>query len=274
MTHYPRDTKLAKIVLSIDWHAYEDDGDPEEPLIEWTIDTPTSGYHPGKHCGVISLIHLISGLKYCHARVEWKSPIYSPFVRDQGRPKDNITIAGLLNQGQRNGNLKSEGPLEDGLVNFTDLLQSIAHVLNFGPFTPTTETASPPFTFRPEESKIWKHYDKQDAPAKKAFKRAASFFSCAYNQDLPDNSESTGQEDLQHTVDASIVAITGLLYLYRSELLSDEHAADWDVGEALSKAKTKRSLVIEERRWADKVVEACNLEFLKSARKAQTKSQT
>ena len=54
MTYYPLDTKLAKIVLSIDWHAYE--GDPLSPRIEWTIDTPASEYHPGKHYGVMVVL--------------------------------------------------------------------------------------------------------------------------------------------------------------------------------------------------------------------------
>ena len=164
MTHFTQDTKLAKMVLSIDWHAYDDD--PLKPLIEWSIDTPTSEYHPGKHCGVIYLNCLLSNLKPCQTRVAWKSPIYSPFVQDQG---------------EGNGNLQSERLMEDGLVNFTDLLQSIAHVLLFGPFSPTAETAAPPFIFRPENPHIWKHYETQDAKANKAFKRAASFFSRAYN---------------------------------------------------------------------------------------------
>jgi hypothetical protein len=161
----------------------------------------------------------------------------------------------------------------DGLVNFTDLLQSIAHVLEFGPFSPDTETASPSFTFDPHETHIWTHCKKQDATAKQAFKQAASFLSRAYNQDLTAESESTDPEDLQQARDASIIAITGLLHLHRPELLGKEHAAEWDVGEALAQPKTRRALAIEERRWVDKLAESCNLEFLKSSRKAQIKPQ-
>ena len=50
MTHYTRDTKLVKVILSLDWRAYE--GNAEEPQIEWKIDTPTSEYHPGVHRGL------------------------------------------------------------------------------------------------------------------------------------------------------------------------------------------------------------------------------
>jgi hypothetical protein len=162
---------------------------------------------------------------------------------------------------------------EDGLVNFTDLLQSIAHVLEFGPFTPETEAASPSFTFDPHETHIWTHYKKLDATAKQAFNQVASFFSRAYNQDLPAESESTDQEDLQQARESSILAITGLLNLHRPKLLGREHAAEWDIGEVLAQPKTRRALAMEERRWADKLAEVCNLEFLKFSRKAQIKPQ-
>ena len=257
ITHYPLDTKLAKIVLSIDWHAYE--GDPLEPLIERMIDTPTSEYHSGKHCGVIYLKNLLRGITGCTTRVGWRSPIYSPFVRDRERG---------------NGSLSSDGPLEDILVNFTVLLQSIAHILVFGPFAPTTETLSPPFRFHYEGHHIWKHYNRQGITDKEAFKRAASFFSRAYNQNVPDEFEFTGQEEFhQHARDTSIVAITELLQLYKPELLNDEHAGDWDFREAFAKVRTQRSWAIEDRRWADKIVESCNLEYLKSSKKTQIQQE-
>jgi hypothetical protein len=170
ITHYSRDTKLAKIVLSLDWHAYE--GSPADPLIEWTIDTPTSEYHPGVHRGLIYINQMVQGLYRCRVRVDWKSPIYSPFVRYQGK---------------RKGNLMSKALWGDGLVNFTDLLQSIAHVLEFGPFSPDTETASPSFTFDPHETHIWTHCKKQDATAKQAFKQAASFSPVPTTKTCPQN---------------------------------------------------------------------------------------
>lgn len=227
MTHYPRDTKLAKIVLSIDWYAYE--GNTEVPLMEWTIDSPTSEYYPGTHCDVIHLKTITGGTNHCEARVEWKSPIYSPLVRDRGR---------------REGNLIGEEALEDGLIDITDLFQSIAHVRCFGPFPPATEAESPPFTFLPTEPLIWTHYDKQDATAQKAFKQAASFFSRAYNQDLPDDAEPTSQEDFRHAIHASIVAITGLLDLYQPEWLDYEDILDWDVERPLEDEDEER---LEER---------------------------
>jgi len=255
MTQYPRDTKLAKVVLSIDWHAY--DGDPLEPLIEWTIDTPTSEYHPGKHYGVFHLKNLNRNLLRwttgCTTRVGWRSSIYSPFVRDQE---------------QGNGSLSSNGPLEDIPDDFAGLLQSIAHVLAFGPFAPTAETGSPPFEYRCEDYRIWNHYDGQGTTDKEAFKRAASFFSRAYNQNAPDESEFTGQEELdQYPRDTSILAITELLQLYKPGLLNDEHAGDWNFREAFAKVRTRRSWAIEEKRWADKIVESCDLEYLKFSRK-------
>lgn len=66
MTYYPADTERANIVLTIDWHAYK--GDARSPLMERTIDTRDSGYHPGKHHSTIK--HIYVGLGDCEAACE------------------------------------------------------------------------------------------------------------------------------------------------------------------------------------------------------------
>ena len=111
-------------------------------------------------------------------------------------------------------------------------------------------------------------------PRTRKLSRAAFFFSRAYNQYIPDESESSGQEKLhQNARNTSILTITELLQCCKPELLNDAHAGDWDFHRAIAKVQTQRSLGIEERKWADKIVESCNLVHLKSSRKKQMQQQ-
>ena len=162
MTHYPLDTKLTKVFLFIDWHAYE--GDPSSPQVEWMINTSTSEYHPGKLYGVIYIEDLLGS---CKMRLAWRSPIYSPYVHHF----DNA-----------DGSLKSPRMSKDKPVDLTDLLQSIAHILVFGPFADPPKRRHPPFEFEYQNDDMWERHWTHCSSISKinlAFKLVSSFFSRA-----------------------------------------------------------------------------------------------
>ncbi|KAI4123352.1 MAG: hypothetical protein LQ338_005305 [Usnochroma carphineum] len=257
MTRYPPGTKLATISLSVDWHAYE--GDARSPLIEWTIDTPDSEYYPGKHHGNVYVKNLPLGVARSTLLVGWKSAIYSPFVLDR-------------DMGQ--GNVISERIWKDEPVDLTELLDPLAHTLVFGPFDSTTGFPPPLLRLRIENGWLWRCYRKQDSQDKEAFMRAASFFSRAYNQDISEHADSANQEELeQKSLVTSIKTVKELLQLYNPELLRDGYTRNWDYRGAFARSETRRSWALEERKWADKLIEACNLGFLKLWRTNQVQQE-
>ena len=256
ITDYPPGSKLAVIIISTEWRAFE--GDPTDPLIEWEINVPDSAYYPGTHSGVIYVKDMRSGLWGCKTRVGWRSPIYSPLVREEERG---------------NGSLSSDGPLEEPAVDYTELLYSIAHTLAFGPFGYRTDKVFPPFGFHYEGAEVKSHYKIEEETGQDAFRRASSFFSRAYNLEIPDESAFTGQELHQQARDTSIAVITELLRSYRPELLEDTHDGDWNFRDAFAKVTTQRNWAMEERKWADKIIEACNLRYLKHSREQQLQQE-
>ncbi|KAL9628880.1 MAG: hypothetical protein Q9164_007118, partial [Protoblastenia rupestris] len=240
-TYYPQDTKFAKIVLFIDWHAYE--SDPYDPQMEWMIETPNSEYHPGKHYGVI---HDAEGgypnMPLGRMRVAWRSPIFSPFVDLHKSYDDSLK------------SLRTPEDEEDEHTNFTNLFQSIAHILVFGLSIDVPHLSPPPFRFELQNGMDWSHYISLDKPfheRNRDFKILSSFFSRAYNGDIPDESVVAGQgnpsrEDCEH-----------IMYAIRT--FANFHIASFGGGnqprelqEAFDGIKTQKDLSIEERRWADK----------------------
>ncbi|KAL8922320.1 MAG: hypothetical protein Q9172_003612 [Xanthocarpia lactea] len=259
--YYPPNTKLATVRLSIDWHAYETDlEDPLEPLIQWTVDTPDSEYHPGKHRGTIYVKDIVSGIRHATVHVVWKSAIYSPYVRARD-PGD--------------GSIAGDPVFEQISVDLTETFEAIAHALLFGPFNATNETFPLALKLRYENTHIWKKYKKQSASDQEAFKRAASFFSRAYNQDSAADIAGTPKEqDLEpKALVTSIKTIKELLQLYRPQLLEASQTKDWDFRAAFAKVETRREWALEEKGWADRIVEACDLKFLKQYQKAQKQQE-
>ncbi|KAL8739111.1 MAG: hypothetical protein Q9181_000222 [Wetmoreana brouardii] len=252
--YYPPGTKLAKVDLSIDWHAYE--GDPLEPLIEWTIHTPESEYHPGKHYGlfIVRKIHIPKGSSGLGPtmHVVWKSAIYSPFVRDRD-PGD--------------GSIVGDAVFEQAPIDLTEILESLAHVLLYGPFDSPTEIPAPIFRLRHENPRIWKGYEKQSPDDKEAFKRAASFFARAYNQDPPDKRELPIEKHLlPKALVTSVKTLRELVELY----LGPRELGNWDF-RAFGTIDRWEMWALEEKKEADKIINACNLEYLKLYRQAQIK---
>lgn len=257
VTYYPPGTELAKITLSIDWHAYE--GDPTNPQIEWTIDTPTSEYHPGKHNGAIYVKGFFLPTNPIMF-VSWKSAIYSPFIRDRDTG---------------NGSVVGDNIFEKIHIDLTELLDSLANFLISGPFgdSSTAKTLPPLLKFRYENTGLWRHYEGKEG-AQEAFKRAASFFSRAYNLNSAEHANAAHEEKVEpKALFASIRAITEMLQLYNPELLSDRHAEEWNYREAFGGVETPRSWALEDKKWADKIVDLFDLGFLSQWRKEQVQQE-
>lgn len=191
--------------------------------------------------------------------VDWKSAIYSPFVRD-------------LNPG--NGSVVGDRVWVHASIDLMEILEALANILVFGPFGSPTGTLPPVFKVRHENTRIWRCYEKQGADDKEAFRRLASFFSRAYNQDLPGYADPAGQEKLEpKRLVASITTIKELLQLYSPPSLDDGQIKDWDYRQAFAKIETRRDWAIEEKKWADKIIESCDLKFLKQWRKTQAQQE-
>ena len=71
----------------------------------------------------------------------------------------------------------------------------------------------------------------------------------------------------------SIKTIRELLQLYRHKLLEASQTKDWNFRTVFAKVERRREWALEEKEWADRIVEACDLEFLKQYRKAQRQQE-
>jgi hypothetical protein len=239
---YPKDGRLATIQLHIDWNRFDD---PYKPKCKWVIYAPQSLYYPGWHSGEIRFTKLNELLPLILGRFQviWSSPIFLPFL-----------YAG--------GFMSSVGPLEDIkiLQGFTSILECLAHVAAFGPFVEPGQNPQRPFDWHYGDFDIMP-YGGRD---RNTFLRAASFFARAYTQPLPDEGNFQGVGFSAECRETSTKAIRELLNFYRPEILQDANSSqEWQIEAAYENVHSQRQWALEDRKWADRLVDACDLKFLK-----------
>ena len=248
---YPIDDGLAEISLVIDWKPHYE---PEKPSLRWMINVPDSLYYPGRHVGHFELMYRSSAklgssdkLFDSRLRVVWESPIFSPF-----QPK--------------NGLLSSVGPLEEtsAPLILTKALQSIAHLLVFGPFA-TKPTAL--FTFHVMGHKESQYFSQKDTDQ---CMRATAFFANAFTRDAPDPDAFSDFGLLPQCRESSVNAIQELISFYELVEKVDEKAAHdkkWQLSEAYDSADSQQEWIERDQEWATLIADLAGFQFItKSSR--------
>ena len=243
LLRYPTADPVATINLSVDWNAFDDD--PFKPSFKWLIHAPQSLFYPGTHRGQIHFTRTPSIFER-GVKVQWISPIFAPFVA-------------------QTGTLSSDGPLEEMSIlnsNVTSLLQSLAHPLAFGPYYDLNNPHAP-FKFHCEigdgASEFFRTVDREK------FVRASSFFARAYTVPAPQEDEFVGKGFSSECRETSATALRELLEWYDKDILKDPVDKAWNFENALQNVNSQREWALEERKWADKLIETCGLLFMKRA---------
>jgi hypothetical protein len=240
----------ALICVNIDWNAFID---PHKPSFRWSIDTPESLYHPGKHRGQLYVKKIEKSIFESKFGVRWESPIFSPFI--------NLW-----------GSLSSEGPLEErpAYLGFTDVMMSLAHFVAFGPYDERGDCPKAPYSFHSMDSEASGYFKRAE---RDAFARASSFFARAYTLEVPEEDQFVGKGFSNECRETSVVVIQELLQFYRPESLNDPSTNDeWDFRQAFANVTSHRDWAIEESKWATKLVDTCGFEFLRNSIKAVVES--
>jgi hypothetical protein len=241
---YPAHDGLAEISMVVDWKPYNES---EKPSLRWMINVPDSLYYPGRHVGQFELeygANFGGSYKLFHSRLRivWESPIFSPFQSESGQ-------------------LSSVGPLEEtsAPLILTKTLQSIAHLLVFGPIA-TKSTA--PFAFHsmgPQENRYFLQKDADQCM------RATAFFANAFTRDLPDPDAFRDFGLLSQCRESSVKSIQELISFYGLAEKVDEKAVNdkkWQLPGAYDDANSHHEWVERDQEWAALIADLAGFGFI------------
>jgi hypothetical protein len=245
---YPAHDGLAEISMVVDWKPYNES---EKPSLRWMINVPDSLYYPGRHVGQFELKHrpganpsVRGNYKVFHFRlcIVWESPIFSPFQSESGL-------------------LSSLGPLEEtsAPLILTKSLQSIAHLLVFGPFA-TKPTA--PFAFHAMSSQENRYFLQKDVDQ---CMRATAFFANAFTRDLPDPDAFGDFGLLPQCRESSVKAIQELISFYGlAEKVGEKAVSDkkWQLPGAYDGANSQHEWIELDQEWAALIADLAGFEFI------------
>jgi hypothetical protein len=211
------------------------------------INAPNSLFYPGRHVGRFELTRRGSTgdpVSISRLNIIWESPIFSSFPSDRGL-------------------ISSVGPLEESSAPLilTKAVQSIAHLIVFGPF-PTKPTA--PFAFHTMSFKERLYFERNDEDQ---CMRATAFFANALTRDEPE----PGAFDFglqPQCRESSVVAIQELISFYDLTAKVEAKAAEdekWILLEAYDSVDSQLEWIEKDREWATLIADLAELKFIASS---------
>lgn len=247
---YSEGSVSAEIEVTIDFRAFE--GDPQDPLITWTIATSSSKFYPGIHNGVVRIKDFSMYPLSEEYLVVWLSPIYSPLVN----PKRSESTGSMSSSFRR--------------MDFKEIFFAIAHCLLVDPISTDLTIGVSKFAILDEKLRldvsVGQHVYREPFTISNdrnstRFQRAAAFFSRACNKDWDDDSDYINDEPTLSTDrKADVVAIQELLGIHNPELLRDE-GSGWDFKSEFDRDVGTQEWAELEQKWAHKVVKAARKNF-------------
>ena len=220
---------------------------------DWTIRSPNSAYHPGKHFGSIKLP---DDFPFKGPYVKWESPLLSAYVNMNGK----ICLY--------------DDFWSPYLSSFYQILQSLASIVILGPelniADPSLLPSLVPGAFAPTTHNLVRQ--EKESPEEDWMMRVTNLFSRAYNRmdDEEDLYMSDGGIDEQETLvpvgendrEASILAIKDMEEHYGkgqeyNEMMNRRGLVD--ARQDFERAQTQRQLLERERVWVDGISAAIGI---------------